>query len=324
MELPKNYDPKASEKKWMEFWEKEKIYAFDPKSKAEIYSVDTPPPTVSGKMHIGHSFSYSQQDFIVRFHRMLGKNIFYPFGTDDNGLATIRMVEKMKNVKGVQMGRKEFIKLCLETLEEIRADVVYDWKRIGISADFSIFYSTIDEHCQKISQRSFIELHKMGRVYRRKAPFIWCPECHTAIAQVEMKDSERDSRMVYMKFDTSINETVTIATTRPELLPACVAIHVHPDDKRHNKFIGARAKIPFTEREVKIGANKDVDMDFGSGVVYHCTFGDMDDVKWMEEYKIPPIEILKKDGILNEKAGRFAGLHVKKARDAVIKALDEE
>jgi len=324
MEPPKSYNPQESERKWMEFWEKERIFAFDPKSGAEIYSIDTPPPTVSGKMHIGHSFSYSQQDFVARFQRMLGKNIFYPFGTDDNGLATIRMVEKMKNVKGVQMGRKEFIGLCLKTLEEIRDDVVYDWKRIGVSADFNIFYTTIDGHCQKISQKSFIELHNMGRIYRRKAPFIWCPECQTAIAQVEMKDSERDSRLVHMKFDTTIGETITIATTRPELLPACVAIHIHPDDRRYKKFIGARAKIPFSDREVKIESNKDVDMEFGSGAVYHCTFGDMDDVKWMEEYNIPPIEILNKDGTLNEKAGRFMGLHVKKAREAIIKALEGE
>src|SRR3990167_2361679 len=237
MELPKNYDPKASEPKWIEFWEKEKIFAFDPEGNAELYSIDTPPPTVSGKMHIGHSFSYSQQDFVARFQRMLGKNVFYPFGVDDNGLATERMIEKMKNVKGQFMPRNEFVKLCYETVEAIRDDFVYDWKRIGISADFNIFYSTINKHSQKISQRSFVELHKMGRIYRRKAPFVWCPECQTAIAQVEMKDNERDSRMVYMKFDTSKNEQITIATTRPELLPACVAIHINPEDKRFKKFI---------------------------------------------------------------------------------------
>ncbi len=324
MELPKNYNPQESEPRIVEFWEKGKIFAFNPGSKAEIYSIDTPPPTVSGKMHIGHSFSYSQQDFVVRFQRMLGKNIFYPFGVDDNGLATERMIEKMKNVKGQFMPRQEFVKLCYTTVEEIRDDFVHDWKRIGVSADFNIFYSTINKHSQKISQKSFIDLYEIGRIYRKKAPFVWCPECQTAIAQVEMKDSERDSNMVYMKFDTSIEEQIIIATTRPELLPACVAIHIHPDDKRYKKFIGAKAKIPFSSREVKIEANKDVDMEFGSGIVYHCTFGDMDDVKWMEEYNIEPIEIMNKDGILNEKAGRFKGLHVKKAREAVIKALEDE
>src|SRR3989344_7525277 len=324
MELPKHYDAKESEQKWQKFWEEQGIYKFDPESKAEIYSIDTPPPTVSGKMHLGHSFSYSQQDFIARFHRMLGKNVFYPFGVDDNGLATERMIEKMKNVKGQFMLRQEFVKLCYQTVEEIRHDFVQDWKGIGVSADFDIFYSTINKHSQRISQKSFIDMHKMGRIYRKKAPFVWCPECQTAIAQVEMKDSERESKLVYMKFDTNAGKQITIATTRPELLPACVAIHIHPDDKRFNKLIGKKAKIPFSQREVQITANKDVDMEFGSGIVYHCTFGDMDDVKWLEESKIEPIEIMNKDGTLNEKAGKFKGLHVKKAREAVIKALEEE
>ena len=324
MELPKRYDTDKSEEKWLKYWEKEKIYAFDPDNKEEVYSIDTPPPTVSGRMHIGHAFSFNQQDFVARFQRMLGKNVFYPFGTDDNGLATIRLIEKYKGVKGIKMGRKEFIGLCLKTLEEITPDFIQDWKNIGTSCDFNVYYSTINEHCQRISQRSFLDLHKMGRIYRKRAPFVWCPECQTAIAQVEMKDSERDSNLVYMKFDTDVGKQISIATTRPELLPACVAIHIHPDDKKHNKLIGAKAKIPFSDREVKIEANKDVDMEFGSGIVYHCTFGDMDDVRWMEEFNIEPIEILNKDGILNEKAGKFKGLHVKKARQAVIKALEEE
>tara|TARA_B100001971_G_scaffold90577_1_gene83529 strand:+ start:1245 stop:3659 length:2415 start_codon:yes stop_codon:yes gene_type:complete len=324
MELPKRYNPQESEIKWMNYWEKEKIYAFDPESKAEIYSVDNPPPTLSGKMHIGHSFSFSQQDFVMRFHRMLGKNIFCSFGTDDNGLATERMIEKMKNVKGQFMKREQFVDLCLKALEEIRQDFIYDWKRIGISADYNIYYSTINKHCQKISQRSFLDLYKQKRIYRKRAPFVWCPECQTAIAQVEMKDSERESNFVYMKFDTSLGKQITIATTRPELLPACVAIHIHPDDKRYKKFIGAEAGIPFSDRKVKINANKDVDMEFGSGIVYHCTFGDTDDVKWVEEFNIEPIEIMNKNGTLNEKAGKFKGLHVKEARKAVIKALEEE
>jgi len=275
-------------------------------------------------MHIGHTFSFSQQDFVARFQRMMGKNVFYPFGTDDNGLATERMIEKIKDVKGQFMQRKEFVNLCLKTLDEIRPDFVYDWKTLGVSADYNIFYTTINEHSQKISQKSFLDLYKMNRIYRKRAPFVWCPECQTAIAQVEMKDSERDSNMVYMKFDTSKGKQIVIATTRPELLPACVAIHIHPDDKRFKKFIGAKANIPFSNREVKITANKDVDMEFGSGIVYHCTFGDMDDVKWMEEFNIIPIEIMNKNGTLNEKAGKFQGLDVRKARKEIVKALEEE
>src|SRR3989338_6548962 len=158
---------KFSEERIRKFWEKEKIYKFDFKKKGKIYSIDTPPPTVSGKIHIGHAFSYSQQDFIARFKRMSGFEIFYPFGTDDNGLPTERLVEKRKNIKAKDMPREEFIKLCLEFLKEERPKFVQDWKNIGVSCDFSLDYSTIDAHSRKIAQWSFLDLNKKGRTYRK-------------------------------------------------------------------------------------------------------------------------------------------------------------
>jgi valyl-tRNA synthetase len=323
MELPKKYDAKESEKKWQEYWEKNKIYKFDKNSKKPIYSIDTPPPTVSGKMHIGHAFSYSQQDFVARFQRMRGKNVFYPFGTDDNGLATIRLIEKEKKVKAFDLGREKFIKLVLETLDkELRPEYINDWKKLGMSCDFNIFYTTINDHCRKISQESFIDLYNKKRIIRKRTPFMWCPECQTSIAQVELEDKQKHSKFVYMKFDTSIGKKIIIATTRPELMAACVAIHVHPKDKRYKEFIGAKAKLPIFEREVEIYANEDVDMEFGSGVVYHCTFGDMDDVEWVERFKIEPIEIMNKDGTLNEKAGKYQDMKSKEARVAIINDLD--
>ena len=318
------YNPKESEKKYKLYWEKNKIYTFNPNSTKPIYSIDTPPPTVSGKMHIGHAFSYSQQDFVIRYKRMQGYNIFYPFGTDDNGLPTERLIEKEKNITPQKVGRKEFIKICLNTLnKELRPKYIQDWKSIGISCDWSIFYTTINKHCQKISQKSFIDLYKQKREYRKRTPFMWCPECQTAIAQVELKDKEKESQFVYIKFDTSINKPIVIATTRPELMPACIAIHVHPEDKRYKEFINQKAKIPFFNREVKIYANEDVDPDFGSGAVYHCTFGDMDDAEWIEKFKIQPIEIMDKDGTLNEKAGKYQGLNSKQARKAIIEDLQK-
>ena len=154
MELSKdNYDAKEAELRIQKFWEKEGIFKFDAAGKAKIFSIDTPPPTVSGKMHAGHAFNYSSFDVIARYKRMKGLNLFYPFGTDDNGIATERLIEKMKNLKSRSMKRKDFVKLCLDTLNEIRPDFVRDWKRIGMSCDFDIFYSTIDEHCRRISQR---------------------------------------------------------------------------------------------------------------------------------------------------------------------------
>lgn len=323
MDEPQNYDPKISEPKWQEYWEKHKIYSFDQNSKKPVFSIDTPPPTVSGKMHMGHSFSYSQQDFVARFQRMFGRNVFYPFGTDDNGLPTERLIEKSKNVKATEMKRDEFVELCLGILKnELRPKYIADWKKIGMSCDFNIFYTTIDKHCQKISQSSFLELYSKGRVYRKRTPFMWCPECQTSIAQVELEDKKKSSKFVYIKFETSIGKPITIATTRPELMPACVGIHVHPDDKRYKQFIGAKAKLPIFNREVGIYSNKDVDMNFGSGVVYHCTFGDMDDVEWIEKMKLEPIEVMNKDGTLNDKAGKYKGLKSEKARETIIADLE--
>jgi len=323
METPQNYNPKESEQKWLEFWEKEKIYAFNPKSKAEIYSVDTPPPTVSGKMHLGHSFSYAQQDFVVRFHRMLGKNIFYPFGVDDNGLATERMIEKMKNIKGQFIPRGEFVKLCYTTVEEIRGDFVHDWKRIGISADFNIFYSTINKHSQRISQRSFIELYKMGRCYRKEGPTIWCPECRTAIAQVEMKDDERLTNLVYIEAKTEKNEPIVFATTRPELYPSCVGMSVNPNDERYKKFVGQKIIMPLTNAKIELTTDEMVDPQFGTGVVYFCSSGDAQFLEWETRHHIKDkIYILNFDGTMNEKAGQYKGMTIPETRKKIVDDLN--
>jgi valyl-tRNA synthetase len=282
MELPKRYKAKESEPKWQRFWEKENIYRFEPKSKAEIYSVDTPPPTVSGKMHIGHAFSYAHQDFVIRFQRMLGKNVFYPFGTDDNGIPTERLIEKTKKVKARNMPRDKFVKLCLETLEkELRPKYIADWKRLGMSCEWGIYYTTINEHCQRISQRSFIELFKKGREYRKEAPAMWCPECQTGISQVECQDKILDSYFSDIIFKVDGKDLI-IATTRPELLPACVGVFYHPDDKRYQKYKGKKAKVPLFDFEVPILPDEKADPEKGTGIVMCCTFGDQTDMEWQK------------------------------------------
>ena len=193
-DLPKNYDAKTAEKKWQKFWLDNHIYEFkvnkDPDGKKsnnkknvqKIYSIDTPPPTVSGQMHIGHAFSYTQGDFIARYHRMKQEAVFYPFGTDDNGLPTERLVEKLKKVKSIKMQRSEFVELCLKSINELKAEFVRPWRELGISADFENSYSTIDPHCMLTSQKSFIDLYKKGRVFQEESPITWCPLCQTAIA----------------------------------------------------------------------------------------------------------------------------------------------
>ena len=176
-----NYDPLQAEKLIQKRWEKEGIYSFQQESEKEIFSIDTPPPTVSGKMHLGHALAYSQTDFIARFQRMKGKNVFYPFGFDDNGLATERFVEKKCKIKATKMSRPDFVKLCLKETEEIEKEFKKNWASLGISPDWNLCYRTIDPDVTKLSQRSFIDLYRKKRVYRKKAPSIWCPACQSSI-----------------------------------------------------------------------------------------------------------------------------------------------
>ncbi len=324
MELPNRYDFKVSEPKWREFWEKEGIYRFDADDdKKEIYSVDTPPPTVSGKMHLGHAFSYSQQDFIVRFQRMLGKNVFYPFGTDDNGIPTERLIEKTKGVKARDMKREDFIKLCLTTLDkELRPKYIEDWKRIGTSCDWNIYYTTINEHCQRLSQKSFLQLLKDERAYRTEAPTMWCPECATGISQVECEDKELDSFFNDIIFKVG-KEDLIIATTRPELLPACVAVFYHPDDKRYQKYNGKMAKVPLFDFEVPILPDARADPEKGTGVVMCCTFGDQTDMEWQKAHKLPIKTAITPNGRMTKLAGKYEGMGIKTARKMIIEDMKD-
>ncbi len=314
------YDFKSDEPRIQAFWKDKNIFKFNPTSKKPIYSVDTPPPTVSGEMHMGHAFSYAQQDFVIRYKRMKGFNVFYPFGTDDNGLPTEKLVEKMNKVKSKRMKRQDFIKLCLKTIDKLRPQYIEDWKKIGISCDFDIFYSTIDEHSRRISQKSFIDLYKAGREYRKEAPTMWCPQCQTAIAQVELEDKELESQFndIIFKMDDC---DLIIATTRPELLSSCVAVFVNPDDERYKQIIGKKARVPLFERKVPIIADRKADPEKGTGVVMCCTFGDQTDIEWYKAHKLPLIMSVTEDGKMNANAGKYEGLKLKEARKEVIEDL---
>jgi len=324
MEQPKAYNFKDYEPKWRDFWEKEGIYKFKYNPKKPTYSVDTPPPTVSGNMHLGHAFSYSQQDFIVRFQRMIGKNVYYPFGTDDNGLPTERLVEKLKNVKSTSMERSEFVELCNKTIKEIKPSFIQDWKDIGMSCDFSTTYSTIDSHCIKTSQKSFIDLFKKGLVYQQEAPSMFCVNCQTAIAQAELEDKELDSTFNDIYFDLEDGSKITIATTRPELIPACVCIYVHPNDIRYKHLINKIAVVPLTKHKVPIFADESVDMKKGSGIMMICSYGDKYDVEAINKRGLTPRVCISKNGTLNDFAGKYKGLKIKEARKAILEDLEKE
>ncbi|HIJ99640.1 TPA: valine--tRNA ligase [archaeon] len=317
----KIYDPKEAEQRLQEFWDSAKIYKFDPKSKKPIFSIDTPPPTVSGEMHIGHTFSYSQMDFIARYKRMRGYNLFYPFGTDDNGIATNLLVEKIKGVKAEKIGREKFIKMCLKVLEDLRPKYIQDWKKIGMSCDWSLFYSTIDEHSRRISQKSFIDLYLAGHEYRKEAPITWCPKCTMAVSQVEMDDKDFESTFSDIIFKLEDGSDLVISTTRPELLSSCVSIFIHPDDKKSKKLLGKKVIVPLFNQEVEIREDSRVDPDKGTGIVMCCTFGDLTDIEWYLAHNLELIESIGKDGKMTESAGKYAGMKIDEARKAILSDL---
>jgi valyl-tRNA synthetase len=324
MSLEKRYDPAAVEPRLAERWEAEAVYAFDRESEASVYSIDTPPPTASGYLHLGHVFSYSQADFIARFRRMRGQNVFYPMGYDDNGLPTERLVERRLGVKARDIGRPAFIARCLEISEELERDYEALWRRLGLSIDWRYTYRTIEASSRRISQQSFVDLYHKDLAYRRNAPVIWCPECQTAISQADENDLTRGSEYVTVPFTLKSGEQLRIATTRPELLPACVAVFVHPDDRRFEGLVGQTVTVPLFQQAVPILEDTRADPEKGTGAVMCCTFGDTTDVEWWYIHQLPLREVIDREGRMTSNAARLEGMTVPKAREAVKKILEEQ
>src|SRR5579863_2601705 len=229
---PGEYDHQAVEAAARALWEAHDIYQYDRDGSGPVFSVDTPPPYVSAAhLHVGHAMSYSQPDFIVRYRRMRGERVFYPIGFDDNGLPTERYVEQAYNVRAADMPRAEFVRLCLTETQRTAARYEDLWRRLGLSVDWSLRYSTIDRRCQRTAQTSFVKLHEAGYLRRASDPILWCPEDRTSLAQADVEDLERTSRLHTVRFGGAPD--LLIATTRPELLPACVALYHHPGDERY-------------------------------------------------------------------------------------------
>jgi valyl-tRNA synthetase len=305
----------------MRQWQENGTYHFQPDSDEPIYTIDTPPPTVSGKLHMGHIYSYSHADFLARFWRMNGRNVLYPMGYDDNGLPTERLVERRLNIRAAEVGRQTFIKKCLEISKDAEKDYETLWKRLGLSIDWRYTYRTIDDKSRKLSQLSFIDLYEKGLAYRKRSPTIWCPECGTAIAQAELNDMDRSSEFVTLKFQLDDGTAMPIATTRPELLPACVAVFVHPDDSRYKQLLGRQARVPIFDQAVPILEDSEADPEKGTGAVMCCTFGDTTDVAWWFKYDLELVEVVGRDGMMTGAAGAFEGLALEEARLAIKDAL---
>ncbi len=335
--LPKQYHHQETEKRWQKHWASAEVYTWDEsKSRAENFVIDTPPPTVSGILHMGHIYSYTQADYVARFQRMHGKNVFYPMGFDDNGLPTERLVEKVKKIRAHQMSREDFIQECESVSEEARKEFRRLFESVALSVDWSQEYHTISAESRQISQLSFLDLYEKERVYRQLQPMLWDPVDQTAIAQAEVEDKERESHWNNITFRVEATaESITIGTTRPELLPACVAVFYHPEDARYQHLQGQQALTPLCNVKVPILADESVQPDKGTGLVMCCTFGDETDIHWWKTHDLPARIILDAYGKLrlSEKSWlsdaakstltSLEGLKIAAAREAIVPLLEE-
>jgi valyl-tRNA synthetase len=325
MDFPKKYKFQDREKFWMEYWKENETYKFDEESDQPLYIVDTPPPYASAQhLHPGHVMSYGQAEYIVRYKRMRGYNVFYPFGYDDNGLPTERYVEKAHNIENKHdIKRSDFIDLCLQETGRCSKNYTDLFTRLGTSVDWSKTYSTISPKVQKISQWSFIDLYNKGKVYRKEEPVLWCPFCETALAQADVEDMEMDSKLNYINFSVG-GEEVTIATTRPELIPACVALFAHPEDDRYSHMKGKTAQVPLFDYEVPVLFDESVDPEYGTGIMMVCSWGDTEDIEKLKAHELEARQLLTEDGKLSELGGDYEGMKVEEAREKIISELSEK
>jgi valyl-tRNA synthetase len=361
--------------KWAQVWDEAGLYRF-PKSsdRAEVFSIDTPPPTVSGSLHVGHVFSYTHTDVVARFQRMTGKHVFYPMGWDDNGLPTERRVQNYygvrcdpslpydadftvpaapaaKGQRPVDVSRRNFVELCEALTAEDERAFEQLWRHLGLSVDWSMTYTTIGTRAQRLSQLAFLQLLAQGQAYQAEAPTLWDVGFRTAVAQAELEDREHPGAWHRIRFHLPAGAGpagagpagagpagggVDIETTRPELLPACVALIAHPDDERYQPLFGQEAISPVFGVRVPILAHPAAERDRGAGIAMCCTFGDLADVQWWRELKLPARTIIGRDGRildtppagLDDPAGRaayqqLAGATVFTARERVVDLLRE-
>jgi valyl-tRNA synthetase len=362
MHVPEKPALEGLEQKWAARWDADGTFRFDRgRPRDEVYAIDTPPPTVSGSLHVGHVFSYTHTDVIARFQRMRGKAVFYPMGWDDNGLPTERRVQNYFGVRcdpslpydpsfappdkpgkqPLSVSRPNFIELCIRLTVEDEKVFEHLWRFLGLSIDWSMTYATIAKPAQRISQVMFLRLLDRGLAYQVEAPTLWDVDFKTAVAQAELEDREQPGAFHRLQFHQPGGGTVAIETTRPELLPACVALVAHPDDERYRPLFGTEVITPLFGARVPVKAHPLADPEKGSGVAMICTFGDVTDVVWWRELKLPVRAIIQPNGTLGPVAwgtpgwesvdparaqaayDQMAGLSAKKAQAVAAQLLQQ-
>jgi len=337
-DLPDTYDPSSVEPKWREQWQETDVYAYEDTGSTD-YIVDTPPPYPTGNLHLGHALQWTYIDFAARYHRLIGDDVRFPQGWDCHGLPTEVKVEETEGIHRTDVSREEFREMCVEHTADQIDDMRATMEELGFGIDWSAEYRTMDESYWGKTQQSFVEMADAGYVDRDEHPVNWCPRCETAIADAEVETAEGvDGTLYSVTFPGVDNDDIEIATTRPELLAACVAIAVNPDDERYadrversstegasgeTESAGDTFEVPLFGQEVELIADEAVDGEFGTGAVMICTFGDKQDVTWWAEYDLDIRPVFTEDGHLGDLAGEYAGLGIDDAKEAIAEDLDE-
>lgn len=319
------YNIKEQEELWREMWKEWELYRFDFDSDKPVYSIDNPPRYASGALHLGHATGYTLIDFAARYHRMKGDNVFFPLCFDVNGTPIEVKVEKEKGITKLDVDRHEFIEMCREFANRQIGEMIHQFEILGESMDPSIYYQTDAEYYRRITQITFLKMLEKGLVYKGEFPINWCPRCMTALADAEVEYAHNITKLNYIRFIIEGEEEfATIATTRPELLPSCQIVAVHPDDEKNRHLIGKTLITPIFGKKVKVIADEGVDPDYGTGIVMICTIGDKDDLEWVHKYNLPIEMSIDQEGRMLDIAGKYAGMTIKEARAAIIEDLKKE
>ncbi|EMA38894.1 valyl-tRNA ligase [Halococcus morrhuae DSM 1307] len=326
-ELAESYDPTTLEAKWREEWADSELYRYDDDETTDTdtqYVIDTPPPYPTGDFHIGNALGWCYMDFAARYHRLQGENVSFPQGWDCHGLPTEVKVEENQGIRRTDVSREEFRELCIEHTEGQIDAMKETMQRLGFSQDWEQEFQTMDPDYWAKTQRSFVEMAEKGYVHRDEHPVNWCPRCETAIADAEVENVDSQGTLATVRFSGIDNDDLEIATTRPELLAACVGMAVDPDDERYADRIGDSFEVPLFGQEVELIADEAVDGEFGTGAVMICTFGDKQDVDWWAEYDLDLRPVVTEDGRLDESVAEFGGLDLDEAKAEITTALQKE
>ncbi len=328
--IPKVYDPASVEKKWYEFWEKNRYFHAEPEPGKKPFSIVIPPPNITGKLHMGHALDNTLQDILIRWHRMMGDNTLWMPGYDHAGLATqIKVEEVLKKEEGktrFDLGREEFVKRVWDWKEEYGDRIINQLKCLGISCDWERKRFTMDEGCSRAVRETFVSLFEKGLIYKGTRITNWCVNCHTALSDIEVEHEDTPGHLWYVRYPVVGEEDtyLTIATTRPETIPGDTAVAVNPEDERYAKLIGKTLRLPILNREIPVIADSYVDTKFGTGAVKITPSHDPNDYEMGLRHNLPEIVVIGKDGVMTEDAGPFSGLERYECRKQIVARLKEE